>query len=484
MVKKLRNEITNFCQRPDESLFEAWECYKFSIDHCPNHNMLPVTQIDTFYNGLTLRHRETINAAAGGTFMKSRPEECYDLIENMTSYHNDWDTSAQRSESSSSITSSADLEIIALKAEMVEIIKNLMKVLQINQQVKAVTPSCETCGGPHSYNDCPATTGHALIDVYEGELTLRVGNKAVTFNLDQTSRYFANYDAELINQIDVIDVACEEDSDFLLEETDAFLSIKDEPVSPEIDDSYYDSKGYILLLEEFLNDDPSSHLSIHKNLMLLNLKMKNLLLMNHPWSNLRTFHLISNMHFWRDDFKLAVQHQRRVHPKIHEVIKEEILKLLDDRLIYPISDSPWTSKIKKRLHSRVLMERTYRRMPFGLCNAPDTFQRCMMAIFHDMIKKTMKVFMDDFSVFVNSFRTCLSHLDKILKGCEDTNLFLNWEKSHFMVKEGIVIGHKILKNKIEVDNAKVDVIAKLPHLTTLKGIRSFLGHAGFYCRFI
>ncbi|GJU67740.1 reverse transcriptase domain-containing protein [Tanacetum coccineum] len=77
MVTKLRNEITNFRQRPDESLFEAWERYKLSIDRCPNHNMLPVTQIDTFYNGLTLRHRDTINAAAGGTFMKRRPEECY-----------------------------------------------------------------------------------------------------------------------------------------------------------------------------------------------------------------------------------------------------------------------------------------------------------------------------------------------------------------------------------------------------------------------
>nr|GFB24476.1 hypothetical protein [Tanacetum cinerariifolium] len=70
MVTKLRNEITNFRQRPDESLFEAWEHYKLSIDRCHNHNMLPVTQIDTFYNGLTLRHRDTINAAAGETFMK------------------------------------------------------------------------------------------------------------------------------------------------------------------------------------------------------------------------------------------------------------------------------------------------------------------------------------------------------------------------------------------------------------------------------
>ncbi|GKA30662.1 hypothetical protein Tco_0716967, partial [Tanacetum coccineum] len=133
-------------------------------------------------------------------------------------------------------------------------------------------------------------TGRALIDVYAGELTLCVGNNAITFNLDQTSRYSSNYDNS-VNRIDIIDVACEEysqevlgfsvsgnptpsteptvstssptltpfeDSDFLLEETDAFLAIEDEPISPEIDDSYYDSEGYILLLEEFLNDDPSS----------------------------------------------------------------------------------------------------------------------------------------------------------------------------------------------------------------------------------
>ncbi|GJX35464.1 reverse transcriptase domain-containing protein, partial [Tanacetum coccineum] len=108
----------------------------------------------------------------------------------------------------------------------------------------------------------------------------------------------------------------------------------------------------------------------------------------------------------------------------------------------------------------------------------------MMAIFHDMIEKMMKVFMDDFLVFGNSFGTCLSHLDKMHKWCKDTNLCLNWEKSHFMVKEGIVFGYKISKNGIEVDKAKVDVIAKLPHPTTVKGIRSFLGHTEFYCRFI
>ncbi|GJY79612.1 reverse transcriptase domain-containing protein [Tanacetum coccineum] len=102
----------------------------------------------------------------------------------------------------------------------------------------------------------------------------------------------------------------------------------------------------------------------------------------------------------------------------------------------------------------------------------------MMAILHDMIEETMEVFMDDFSVFGDSFSSCLSYLDKMLKRCEDTNLVLNWEKCHFMVKEGIVLGHKISKSGIEVDRAKVDVIAKLPPPTSVKGIRSFLCHAG------
>ncbi|GKB61748.1 reverse transcriptase domain-containing protein [Tanacetum coccineum] len=268
-----------------------------------------------------------------------------------------------------------------------------------------------------------------------------------------------------------------------------------------------------------------------------------------------------------EDYKPAVQHQRQVNLKIHDVIKKEVEKLLDAGLIYPISDSPWVSPVhyvpkkggftvvendeneliptrlvtgwRMCIDYRKLNEATrkdhfpvpfmdqmlerlagneyycfldgfsgyfqipidphdqekttftcpygmfaYRRMPFGLCNAPGTFQRCMMAIFHDMIEKTMEVFMDDFLVFGNSFENCLSRVDKMLQRCEDTNLCLNWEKSHFMVKEGIVLVHKISKNGIEVDKAKVEVIAKLPHPTTVKGVRSFLGHAGFYRRFI
>nr|GEW22385.1 DNA-directed DNA polymerase [Tanacetum cinerariifolium] len=298
--------------------------------------------------------------------------------------------------------------------------------------------------------------------------------KAVTFNLDQTLRYSANYDSESINRIDVIDIACVEYSQEIL----GFF-------------------GDILLLEEFLNDDPSSPPLPPQELKVVEPKnekssideppvvelndlpphleyaflegddklpviiAKDLkdeektalikVLKSHKqdlaWqlSDIKGINLKVCTHkiLMEDGFKPAIQHQRRVNPKIHKVIKKEVLELLDAGLIYPISDSPWVSPVQ--------------------C-VP---KRCMLAIFHDIIEKTMEVFMDDFSIFGNSFGTCLSHLNKMLKRCEDTNLCLNWEKSHFMVKEGIVLGHKISKNGIEVDKAKVDVIAKLPHPTTV-----------------
>jgi hypothetical protein len=90
-----------------------------------------------------------------------------------------------------------------------------------------------------------------------------------------------------------------------------------------------------------------------------------------------------------------------------------------------------------------------RRMSFGLCNAPTSFQRCMMVIFSDMIEKVMEVFMDDFSVYGKTFEDCLANLDKVLKWCQMADLVLNWEKCHFMVQEGIVLGHKILEKGIE-----------------------------------
>nr|GFA88165.1 hypothetical protein [Tanacetum cinerariifolium] len=199
MVTKLRNEITNFRQRPDESLFEAWERYKISIDHCHNHNMIPVTQIDTFYNGLTLRHRDTINAAVGETFMERRPKECYDLIENMTSHHNDWDTFAQRRgipdlarkrtliKSKSKVHQSRAKAVVAkvgtssstpaISSEVAEL-KDMVRALLLDKKnqspaptpsstpalVKAVESNCVTCGGAHSYQNCPATQENAYRD--------------------------------------------------------------------------------------------------------------------------------------------------------------------------------------------------------------------------------------------------------------------------------------------------------------------------------
>nr|GEY71860.1 reverse transcriptase domain-containing protein [Tanacetum cinerariifolium] len=290
-------------------------------------------------------------------------------------------------------------------------------------------------------------TKRALIDVYEGELSLRVGKEALTFNLDQTSRYSANYNDMTANRIDVIDMAYEEYSQevlgffdyFLLEEVDAFFSLEDNPTSPKVDHFYYDKEGDILLLEAFLNDDPSlppptqgmyfPH--VRKELKIYEAKNDKSSIDEPPEKTVLIKVLKSHKRAiaWKlfdvkgmnpkccthkilmeDDFKPAVQHQRRVNLKIYDVIKKDVEKLLDAELIYPISDSPW---IKKRPHSCVLMER----LPIVAC--------------------------------------LLAYA-------------MHQEKSHFMVKEGIVFSHKISKNEIKVDKAKVDVIAKLPHPTTIK----------------
>nr|CAE03895.1 OSJNBb0026I12.3 [Oryza sativa Japonica Group] len=126
----------------------------------------------------------------------------------------------------------------------------------------------------------------------------------------------------------------------------------------------------------------------------------------------------------------------------------------------------------------------YRRMSFGLCNAPASFQRCMMSIFSDMIEAIMEVFMDDFSLYGKTFDHCLQNLDKVFQRCQEKDLVLNWEKCHFMVHEGIVLGHRVSERGIEVDRAKIEVIDQLPPPVNIKGIRNFLGHAGFHRRFI
>ena len=107
-----------------------------------------------------------------------------------------------------------------------------------------------------------------------------------------------------------------------------------------------------------------------------------------------------------------------------------------------------------------------------------------MAIFSNMVEQSIEVFMDDFSVIGSTFDNCLQNRTLVLKRCMETNLVLNWEKCHFMLREGIILGHLISRRGIEVDRAKIEIIEKLPPPTSIKGVRSFLGHANFYRRVI
>ncbi|GJX80291.1 reverse transcriptase domain-containing protein [Tanacetum coccineum] len=523
MVTKLRNEIMKFEQKPHESLFEAWERDKLSIDRCPHHNMLLV-KIVMFYNGLTLSHRDTINAAAGGTFMQKTLEECYKLIENMTAHHNHWDTSATQDETSRNISSTTTTESPEVVRQLEMMNKNFLDMMRQIQSVKSVSPKSKTCSGPHSFTECPAVDGYtqeaayiatnnhnsgviptnrkklslleltsthmtlelanqstailegvaedvfvkvgkfyfladfvivdydvdprvplilgrpflrtarALIDVHGEELTLRVNDEAITFKVGHTSRYSRNYYDETVHHVNVIDVACEEyaqevlgfsDSstsgnptpsdpiiassspsftpfeggDFILEEIETFLRTPEE--LSNLDDDYYDTEGDILYLEKLLNEDPSPNLPPMKNddLKQVDVTMTKPSIEEPPELELKD--LPSHLEYaflegtdklpviiskelkeeekvsllkvlkshkraiaWKisdikgidpsfcthkilmeDDFKPAVQHQRKVNPKIHEVIKKEVIKLLDSGLIYHISDSPWVSPV-------------------------------------------------------------------------------------------------------------------------------------------
>nr|GEY73791.1 reverse transcriptase domain-containing protein [Tanacetum cinerariifolium] len=417
-------------------------------------------------------------------------------------------------------------------------------------------------------------TGHALIDVYGEEITLRVNDESITFNLNQTMRYSLTYDDNFVNQVDVIDIACEEfvqdvldflynpkssnptlvsdsfnsesdsckepivksssptltpfgESDFFLEEIKYFLN--DDSIPTGIENSVYDSEGDILFLEKLLNEDPfqlpsmdlklaekskakssveeppeleltelPSHLEyafledsnkfpviIAKNLKDVEREALINVLKSHKraiaWKIFDIKGIVPRFYthkiLMEDDYKPAVQSQRMPVGKPNPLCSQKGRVRIDYR---KLNDA--TRKYHFLLpFMEQMLERLARNEFYCFL---DGFSGCMMSIFHEMIEKTMKVFMDDFSVFGDSSSSCLTNLDNMLKRCEETNLVLNWEKCHFMCREGIVLGHKISKYGIKVDRAKVDVIAKLPHPTTVKGVRSFLGHAGFYRRFI
>nr|GEZ90636.1 reverse transcriptase domain-containing protein [Tanacetum cinerariifolium] len=247
-------------------------------------------------------------------------------------------------------------------------------------------------------------TERALIDVFEGELTLRVGKEAITFNLDQTSRYSANYNVMTANRIDLIDMACEEYSQEVLSffdvvaKVDAFLALEDDPTLLEVVQTYVDTERDILLLEAFLNDDPSLDPPSQRNYLPEDLPP----------------HL--EYAFLEGDDKLPViiakdlsvegkialitvlkSHKRAIAWKLFD-IKERLAVnqyywFLDGFSGYfqiPID----LKDQEKTTFTCPYRTFAYRCMPFGLCNTPGTFQRCMMAIFHDRIEKTMEVFIE------------------------------------------------------------------------------------------
>nr|GEY67525.1 hypothetical protein [Tanacetum cinerariifolium] len=526
----LRNEITNFLQKSNETFNESWEHFKDLLHQCPRHGFSELHQLDTFYNALNPNDQDALDSAAGGNFLDKIPRECLSIIESKSkvsysrsrvtdiaaSLEDKLEIRMNRFEKSlnemknSFITPTAPLKAVAETTSVGNFIQNRQNVSNQMRPPGFHQPTQQNNNQNHfqgnnlnqNQNRQP-NQGAIYQNRPQQNPNFQAPPQQNTVTQGKFKVYTTANDANM-NNLQLNDF-------LLLEEADAFIAIHDELILSNIDDTYYDPEGDILILEALLNNDPEPPSnqndyfpSIHKDLKVvepknqssddippevelkelpphleyaflgdnekcpviitkdLNVNEKTALI-NVLKSRKKAIawkltdikgidpELCSHKILLEEDFSPKVQSQRRVNPKIHDVIKKEVEKLLDAGLIYLISDSPW---------------------------------RCMMAIFHDMIEQTMKVFMDDFSVFKNSFSTCLTNLEKMLKRCEDTKLALNWEKSHFMVKEGIVLGHNISKKGIEVDKAKIEVISKLPHPTTIKGIRSFLGHAGFYRQFI
>ncbi|KAJ9535162.1 hypothetical protein OSB04_un001759 [Centaurea solstitialis] len=452
-------------------------------------------------------------------------------------------------------------------------------------------------------------TGRTLIDVQKGELTMRLQDQEITFNVFNSLKHPG--DIERCSTISVIESTCQEerirevcglekekDEGDTIETEDNLdkISVEEEKVvpmhaaafellestekkpftpsvisPPDLELKQLPSHlKYAFLGEE--NKLPviiSASLEVEQEKKLVDMLKLHTKAIGWTIADLRGISPTICQHkiILEDKNFTSREPQRRLNPVMKEVVKKEILKWLDAGIIFPIASSSWVSPVQcvpkkggftviandknELIPTRVVsgwricmdyrklnkatqkdhfplpfmdqmldrlagkeyycfldgysgynqiailpedQEKTtftcpygtfaFKRMPFGLCNAPATFQRCMMSIFSDMLEKSIEIFMDDFSVYGSSFDNCLENLEKGLERCEETDLVLNWEKCHFMVTEGIVLGHLISKRGVEVDKAKLEVIEKLPEPTNVKGIRSFLGHAGFYRRFI
>ena len=445
-------------------------------------------------------------------------------------------------------------------------------------------------------------TGAALIDMQKGVITLRVGEEAAAFNLIKSMQNIDIYTYNLdvhnncnaqisINEKEINSQYIEDDySDCpynSFHSIETVLSLmqnrNDKGENNEKGESHQETSEEGLVLKELPShlkyaylESPkrkpviiSARLSDTEEQSLLKILKKHKESITWSIEELKGISPSICMHkiLLEETSKPSVEHQRRLNPVMKEVVRKEVLKLLNAGFIYAISDSPWVSPVHvvpkkggftvihnekneliptrtvtgwrvcidyRKLNTATrkdhfplpfidqMLDRlvghphfcfldgysgynqiaiapedqekttftcpygtfAFRRMPFGLCNAPATFQRCMMSMFSDLVEEVMEIFMDDFTVYGSSFDQCLKNLETVLQRCQDKQLALNWEKCHFIVTEGIVLGHKISATGLEVDQSKVSIIKTLAHPTTVKGVRSFLGHAGFYRRFI
>ncbi|GJX93535.1 reverse transcriptase domain-containing protein [Tanacetum coccineum] len=277
MVTKLRNEITKFEQKPHQSLFEAREHYKLSIDRCPKHNMLLVTQIDTFYNGLTLSHRDTINAAAGGTFMQKTPEECYKLIENMTAHHNHWDTSTTRDETSRNISSTTTIESPEVVRQLEMMNKNFSTGAreQAPPEFSLMTPSprCRMIGAIEREEQQIVCAGECSGELGGGDAGLMTAGDELNGHSSQCCTCVTVMD----NMYLVSTQSERGDLDKWLGQGRVYgrwsrrvwyfrrnrsLFLTNDQFLLGIDDADFDPEGDLLLLEKLLNNDPSSPLHL------------------------------------------------------------------------------------------------------------------------------------------------------------------------------------------------------------------------------
>ncbi|GKA38228.1 reverse transcriptase domain-containing protein [Tanacetum coccineum] len=354
-------------------------------------------------------------------------------------------------------------------------------------------------------------TAHAMIDVFNKKIFFEVGDETITFDIEKSMR-FPPSDDDTCHSVDMIDLSILDHVQEILP-SEPFDSLLFEPINhhlpTKINSLWDDNGGEQDLINQISGDlKPES-----KGYTKPTLFVANMFEGEKPTTKLKDLpsHLEYAFFGHNNEFPIIISSLLSTQEK--ELLLGVLMRKLNDAIRKDHIPLPFIDQMLERLSGNEYycfldgfsgyfqiplapedQEKTtftcpygtfsYRRMPFGLCNAPATFQLYMTAIFHDMCKDFMEVFMDDFSVFGNSFDSCLNNLSKILARCEETNLVLNWEKCHFMVKKGIVLVNKISKARIEVDKSKVDVITKLPYPTNIKGMQSFSGHTGFYRRFI